>query len=732
MGRYELRRGTRVIKIEKNPMELLILLVESQGRLVTREEIVQKLWGDSVYVDTRHGINTAVHKLRTALRDDSDHPRILETVVGKGYRLVAATVLKAPTTAPIPTPSPSQADGNKSEPVQRDTDTKKQGKSYWKPWMIAVTATACLAAALWQFAPGLRDRVLGRQKPLQSLVVLPFENLSGDSTKDYIAEGFTDELTTEIAEQTPLRVVSRTSAMHYKGSNKPLPEIARELKVDAVVEGSIVLSDQQARVTAQLIQTSNDQHLWAHTYQGDRKEILSIQNEVATAIAGFIQIRSQDQRAGMARSVPIHPRFTPETYELFLRCEDLGSGFTDAGVKREIDCYHRVLDIDPDRAPVYAHMAFAYLALGLDNVPKARIAALRAIDLDPSLAEGHLALADVKSFYDRDFSGAEEEYRRTLALNPNYSEAYDTYCSLLLASGRISEAVSAARRSKELNPLSPRSGLAQTLFFAGHYDEAIAEEQEYLKMYPVEERAVYILGYAYEQKGMYREAIATYQKRLADNDDHGIFLAAIGRAYALSGDSRNALEVKYKIEHFPANDFVWPYDGALFYAALGDKDRAFEWLEKDQQQRDGWLILMNVDPRLSPLRSDPRFADLTKKVGLPVSSPKGALLRDMVRDTMTRGSNVDYPDGVACSLWICSRCLLDNSGGQRHSFFRATAERAAWFHSDRYTKRGQARAEQQDRASLQWACAYRTKLCAANRCMGSDRIEGVQLVTVKL
>jgi TolB-like protein/tetratricopeptide (TPR) repeat protein len=444
--------------------------------------------------------------------------------------------------------------------------------------------------------------------------VLPFENLSGDSSKDYFADGFTDELTTDLAEQTRILVVSRTSVMRYKGSRKPLPEIARELKVDAIVEGSVVLSEQQVRITAQLIQASSDRHLWAHSYARDRKDLLPIQNEVAATIARLIRQESETPDSTHIPS-PARQRFTPETYELFLECGSLRNTGTDDGVGRSIQCYQHILALDPNSATAYAGLADCYLAI---DPSKAGAPAIKSIDLDPSLAEAHTVLASFKLVYEKDLAGAGMEFTSALALNPSYGEAHSRYAMLLLATGRSADAVANARIARELDPFSAGDAMfyGMTLFMARQYDKAIGEEKAALELDPHHERAHYWWGYAYEQMGMYKEAIAEYER--VPEDTRGMVLVAKGRAFSLAGDSKKAAEVKYKIEHFPATDFVWPYDAALFYAMLGDKDRAFEWLEKDQKERDGWLLLLNVDPRLSPLHSDPRFGDLVRRVGLPV------------------------------------------------------------------------------------------------------------------
>jgi len=625
LGRYELRRGQKTVKLEKNPMELLILLVEHSGRLVTRDEIIQRLWGHDVFVDTRHGINTAVHKLRSALHDDPEHPRILETVVGKGYRLVSPVTAKM---EPGGTPSALLAvnpelDGPaQGSPLLNGTrlvssiPVKRRVSSRY--FLIGAVIAASLTVAVWIVPRAVRGRSWKRSTDLiQSLAVLPFQNLSGDPGKEYFAEAFTDELTTALAERTRVRVVSRTSVMHYKNSAKTLPEIARELRVDAVVEGSVVLEDQQLRITVQLIQASNDQHLWAQTYNRTRHELLLTQNEVAEAIVDRIGAGAGINVAGSSVAAPSRNRFTPETYELFMECKSLDSNDTEAAVIRKIQCYQRILGVDPKCAPVYAAIADDYMKLGLsDNVMKANTAAAKAVELDPSLAEAHLALAEVRMSHAKDFAAAERELRQALSLNPSLGRAHYFYSELLLAKGRTAEAVEQGRRVKALDPLSGGFRFGLILFMAHQYDQAIAEEKSALEYYPRAERAPFLIGYAYEQKGLYKNAIAEYQKGLA-HDDHGIFLAATGRAMALSGDTAGAAEVRRKIEHFPANDFVWPYDAALFYTAIGDRDQAFQWLDKCFDRHDDWLLFLNVDPRFSGLRSDPRFNDVVRREGLP-------------------------------------------------------------------------------------------------------------------
>jgi len=591
----ELRTNGSSVRLQPQPAKILVLLVSRRGKTVTRDEIIEEVWGSDTFVDYEGGLNFAIRQIRGALGDDAERPLYVETVPKRGYRFVAPVVGYADVSAPIPEISPG---------ISRERR---------RAFKVAVGAIL-LAASVLLTIPRSRHWLMGRasKQPVHSLAVLPFENLSGDASKDYFADGFTDELITDLAEQTKIRVVSRSSVMRYKGSRKPLREMARELGVDAIVEGSVSLSDQQVRITAQLIDVSSDRHLWAHSYEKDRKDLFSVQSEVAATIASLIGTN------GVRTTTVLGRRFTSETYQLYLECRNLTQTGTEDGMNHAIRCYQRILNLDPNCASAYAGLADSYNNLGqLDNLSKARAAAIKALELDSSLPEAHVTLARLR-LDEKDLAGAETEIRRALSLNPSDAQAYITYAMLLIASGRAADAIAAAKTARELDPFSARNATnsGMILFMARQYDRTIVEEQAALQLDPQHQRAFYWLGYAYEQKGMYKNAIAEYE-RVLPNDDHGIFLAALGRSYALAGNSKKAAEVREKIEHFPAGDFVWPYDAALLYASLGDKDRAFHWLERDQKEGGGWFLFLNADPRLSTLRSDPRFHDLVRRVGLP-------------------------------------------------------------------------------------------------------------------
>ena len=604
------------IHLQEKPFQILAILLDQPGELVTREEFRQRLWPSDTFVDFEHSINTAIKKLREALEDDAEEPRFIETLPRRGYRFIAPlTETPVAETGPV-SPIPARAAAHAEAPHTR----------LRRAWYALLTGAAVVVVAgtlmVGLNVGGIRGRLWPQQTPgqgtaipIQSLAVLPFDNLSGDSSKDYFADGFTDELITDLAEQARIPVVSRSSVMRYKGSRKPLPEIARELNVDAIVEGSVSLSAQQVRITAQLIQAPSDRHLWAHSYGRDRKNLFSIQSEVATTIASLIRAKTDGTDSTDVRAAAPRQRFTAATYELSLECRKLRMTSTEEGVSRAIQCYQHILTLDPNSAAVYAELAFCYLAV---DTSKAGAPAMKAVDLDPSLPEAHLALAEFKLNHETDLIGGEREFHQPLALNPSYAEAHVHRVTALIAAGQTAEAIAEARTARELDPFSDviAAFSGRTFFMAGQYDHAIEEEKAALDLDPHRDRAHYWIGYAYEQKGMYKDAIAEYEKVLP-NDDHGIFLAALGRSFSLAGDSEKAAQVRRKIEHYSGKTSVWPYDAALFYAALGDHDRTFEWLEKDQKMRDGWLLFLRVDPRLSAVRSDPRFQKLARQAGLP-------------------------------------------------------------------------------------------------------------------
>ncbi|MFY9531170.1 MAG: protein kinase [Candidatus Acidiferrales bacterium] len=460
---------------------------------------------------------------------------------------------------------------------------------------------------------------------IKALAVLPLEDLSGGPGRDYFAEGMTEALITDLAKIKALRVISRTSVMQYRGVHKPLPQIARELNVDAVVEGSVVRSGNRMRITAQLIHAATDQHLWAESYERDLRDVLSLQSEVARAIANGIQITltPQDQaRLAHVRTVD------PEAYQLYLKGRFYWNKRTETNLKKGIEYFHQAIDLDPTYALAYAGIADCYSLLGWDlfgvmppreALPIAKAAARKALEIDDSLAEAHSSLAWTKLAFDWDWCGAVSEFKRAIELNPGYAVTHHWYAECLAGMGQYSEALAEIKQARELDPLSLiiSSVAGWILYFDRQDDQAIAQFRRTLELDPNFWVVHWTLGRAYEQKAMFAEAIAEIQKAIDLSEGSPLSLAALGHANAVSGQRAEALKVLDELTELSKRRYISPYGIAAIHAGLGEKDEAFMWLEKAYEERSGWLIWLRAEPISDPLRSDPRFQDLLHRIGLP-------------------------------------------------------------------------------------------------------------------
>jgi serine/threonine protein kinase/tetratricopeptide (TPR) repeat protein len=460
---------------------------------------------------------------------------------------------------------------------------------------------------------------------IQAVAVLPLADLSEHLERDYFADGMTEALITDLAKISALRVISRTSVMQYKGVQRPLPQIARELNVDAVVEGSVLRSGNRVRITAQLIHAATDQHLWAESYERDLRDVLSLQSEVARAIAKEIQVKltPQDQaRLVSARAVD------PEAYQLYLKGRFYWNKRTESSLKKSIAHFHQAIDLDPNYTLAYAGIADCYSLLGWDlfgalppkeALPIAKAAANKALEIDDSLAEAHSSLAWTKLVFDWDWSGAENEFNRAIELNPGYAVAHHFYAECLAGMGRYNEALVEIRRAQELDPLSLiiNSVVGWILYFGRQYDQAIAQFQRAIELDPNFWVAHWTLGRAYEGKEAFAEAVAEIQKAIELSAGSPLSLAALGHAYAVSGKRAEAQKVLDGLNESSEQRYVSPFGIAAIYAGLGEIDQAFQWLENAYQERSGWLIWLRADPVSDPLRSDPRFQDLMRRMNLP-------------------------------------------------------------------------------------------------------------------
>jgi TolB-like protein/DNA-binding winged helix-turn-helix (wHTH) protein len=420
----ELRKSGRKINVQEQPFQVLAMLLERPGVMVTREELRKKLWAADTFVDFDTGLNKAIMKIREALDDSADTPRFVETLPRRGYRFIVPVERAGAGTAMAGVAPPEESRVGRA---LHQTRRREQ-------WAVALAGAALVAALLSLIA---RDwRLRGQARPrIDSIAVLPLENLSGDKEQEYFADGMTDQLITELAKISSLRVISRTSIMQYKAAHKPLPEIARELGVDAVVEGTVVRSGQKVRITAQLIQARDDRHLWSEKYERDPSDILTLQGEVAQAIASQIRIKlTAQERTSLVRARPVNP----QAYEAYLKGNFFRNKVTEEGLDKSIESFTQAIELDPAYAQGYAGLSQSYVYLGIFGLrpsgevyPKARAAAKKALELDETVAEAHNTLADVKKGYEWDWAAAEAEYKRALELNPSYSLAHGWYADYL-------------------------------------------------------------------------------------------------------------------------------------------------------------------------------------------------------------------------------------------------------------------------------------------------------------
>ena len=487
-------------------------------------------------------------------------------------------------------------------------------------WVLAAGATAAvLVAVVLGLNPGgTRQRLWGGGQPtIRSIAVLPLQNLSGDPKQDYFADGMTEELTTELAQLGQWKVISNTSVQQYKEAHKSLPEIARELNVDGVLEGSVQRSGGHVRVTAQLIRARTDEHLWARSYDRDLKDVLTLESDLAREIAGEVNLKltgEQRRRLGRERSV------RPEAYEAYLQ------GLNTLRLRQALASFQKATEIDPNYAPAYAAQANTYFWMAYfgtlspaEAFPKAKAAAQKALELDDSLPEAHAALGSVYLHHEWNFAEAEKEYRRALDLNPNDADVHHLYAHFLLAMNRPEDSVTESQRAMELDPVDPTliSCVGWHSLYAGMPDRAIEMSLRALQMDPDDFWAHFYIGWAYEQKGRYKEAVASQKKAVEASGGIPFALAALARAYALAGQRGEAERVLAQLLERSRKGYVSAYEIASVYAGLGDKEKTFEWLQKAYEERSSLLIHLSWDTRFKAYRSDPRFQQLAARIGLP-------------------------------------------------------------------------------------------------------------------
>jgi TolB-like protein/DNA-binding winged helix-turn-helix (wHTH) protein/Tfp pilus assembly protein PilF len=617
--RFELLRSGRPLKLEKIPMELLILLASRDGNLVTRQEIVERLWGKDVFVDTEHGINTAIRKIRLALKDDPEKPRFVQTVTGKGYRFVAET--RNGNGVKLAVASLQQAAAPEPAVAVHEPSTNVAGPSRR---ILAVSLVTIFLVGVLAYS-GWRLSQRGQHNSEHIMVaVLPFENLSGDAGQEYVSDGLTEEIISQLGALSPgqLGVIARTTSMAYKHTSKSVQQIGQELGVDYVLESSVRRDGDQIRITAQLIRTRDQVHIWAQSYDRHVSGTIALQEEVARAVADQIEVKLSPAYVNRP-SVAHRDELANEAY---LRGRYFENQFTPEGYRKAISYFQLAIDRDSTFAEAYSGIADSYRFLVItdtmspaEGTPKILEAARKAVLLGGGLAEAHNSMANAM-MDEWDFPGAENEGRRAIALNPSYSNAYRIYAATLGAQRRHREAWVQIGEAMRTDPLSPPNNaeVVRTLYYARDYDGAIQQAQKAMQLDPGYYRTHFWLGRVYAQKHMYKEAIAEAELVDKATPESNLGLTEMAYSLAAAGRQAEARQILERLKERKKKAFVPAYNLAVIQLALKDRSAALNSLQQAVDEHDWAILVLAVEPRLDPLRNEPVFQELLKRVKLPM------------------------------------------------------------------------------------------------------------------
>ncbi|MGA9772134.1 MAG: FlgO family outer membrane protein [Blastocatellia bacterium] len=613
----ELRRGGTPVKLQPQPLKVLALLAANAGSLVTREEIQRAVWEGETFVDFEHGLNFCIKQIRSALGDNAQAPLYIETLPRRGYRFIAQVEKSGqPEASGHDTESAPQEAAPLIKDAQPEAVIEKRSVIDWRiAALVLIPAMIAGAWFVWQrFAA---SGVTAKAKVM--LAVMPFENLSSDPEQDYFSDGMTEEMIAQLGSLQPARlgVIARTSAMTYKRGDKDIRQIASELNVDYVLEGSVRREGDRVRITAQLIQTSDQTHLWAESYERNQQNALSLQSEVARSIARALTLELLPvERDEGATSTEAHDAYLKGRYQW-------NKGRPDA-IEKSIGQFEQAIEIAPDYALAHAGLSDSYIMLGMyytippmEAYQKAKTAAARALALDDTLAEAHTSLGTIRFRFDWNWQEAEREFKRALELNPSYSRAHHDYAWFLVAMERFDEAIAEMNRAQELDPLSPlaNSDVGWIYLRARRYDDAIKQIERTLELEPDFGSAQACLERAYRMKGMYKEALDVARKEMVRRGAGSEELAALDHRDAIeSMRSLERLRLKKRTEIAKERN-VSPYSIAALYAEVDEKDASFEWLERAFRERDSDMASLKVDPAFDSLHSDARYFNLLRRIG---------------------------------------------------------------------------------------------------------------------
>ena len=605
----EIRKSGMRLRLQGQPLQILLLLLESPGQVVSRDLIREQLWAADTFVDFEHSLNTAIKKLRQTLGDDADNARFVETLPRRGYRFIA------PVTVDLGQP-------------ERDTESKTAvsfGVTQASRWPETKTLTmfVALAAVLAVLIVGGRAYIGGVSDRIDSIAVLPFVNGSGDPNVEYLSDGLTESLINTLSELPHLTVMSRSSVLRYGEGHTDPQTAGRDLKVQAVLTGRVVQHGDDLSISVELLRVENNSHIWGGEFNRKVSEILAIQDVLSRDISDKLRrkITGEEEKRLAKRSTT-----NPEAYRRYLKGRYFAEKFTKDGVNKGIEYFRQAIDLDPNYALAYDGLAFAYsdgeddfFLSPRDSIPEATEAAKKALELDDTLSEAHLEMGKVHYWYDYDWNAAKTELRRAIELGPNYAPAHAYYGWYLVSVGRFPEGIEESKRAQELDPLSIQTNsiAAQNFYFAHRYEEAIDLFGKTLEMDPNYWFAHMFLGLSYEASGDLPRAIAECQRARDIETTIPWPRAVLAHAYATSGRKREAEQILKQLKDRSGQSYVPAYNFAEIYIGLGDKEQALASLEKAYADRSMLLTFLKVDPEFDSLRSDRRFKDLLRHIGLP-------------------------------------------------------------------------------------------------------------------
>lgn len=649
----QLRRGSRVLKLERIPLEILILLLERPGEIVTRDEIVAKVWGNDVFLDTDNSIRGAIRKIRQVLKDDPETPQFIQTVTGRGYRFIAPILsqeasqslepsnLETATATTGAQSLVSELDSWLEQRKLRLVDEKHEQTAVHSPgteatrglgrpgartWLylgLTSLALVCIASllAFWNWRHPSNAPIAPQRRTV--LAVLPFDNLSRDPDQDFFSEGLTEEMIAQVGKlnRAQLAVIARSSVAKYKGSTLPAKEIGNELNADYLLQGSVRRSLDRVRITVQLIQVDNQTDLWTESYDRELKDVLAVQDSVVRSVASQIHIALTEEQEKRL----VTPRLTtPAAYEAYLKGRYYWNKRTGDGMQRAKQYFQQAIDSDPTYAAAYSGLADCNSGLSwhgyespAEELPKAYAAAREALEINPESAEAHASLGLVMS-HQWNWTGAEAEFRRALELDPQYANAHHWYGDYLSMQGRHGEAMLEARRALELDPLNLMisTWVGLRYYLAHNYSSAIEQNRSSVDLDSNFAAAHLLLGEDYVQAGLHNEGVSELKTAVALSGDSPLYTAQLAVGLATAGRKAEALRIAHELETMSRDRYVSPYGLAQIYAALNDKEHTFQWLQAAYDDRAVWMGYLRVDPIFDRHRSDQRFQELLRRTGL--------------------------------------------------------------------------------------------------------------------